>query len=56
MDEPKDPPSAVQWPEPPPFEPDLDLIGDLEQPQRSALEGDPDRRRRRRFWRGTNTT
>lgn len=43
---------APRWPDPPPYEPDLDLIGDMEQPQRSALEGDPSRRRRRRFWRG----
>ena len=51
----KTPPEPPRWPAPPPYEPDLDLIGDMEQPQRSALEGDPSRRRRKRFWRGTKT-
>ena len=40
-DDPREPvsnPSDSQPPEPPPFEPDLDLIGDLERGQKAALD------------------
>jgi hypothetical protein len=49
MDEPNDPPPAGQWPEPPPFTPDLDLIGDLERGQAAALRH-ANVRGWRRFW------
>lgn len=43
-----EPPEPTCWPASPPFNPDLDLIGDLERGQRAALEGDPSGSRRRR--------